>query len=48
MPIQRDGKTYYTQEEVDTRIKASIRRNARQVAQEIVAKNKAFEETQYA
>lgn len=40
MPIQKDGKTYYTQEEVDKRIKASIRKNAREVAKEIVERNK--------
>ena len=40
MPIQKDGRTYYSQEEVDARIKASIRKNAREVAKDIITKNK--------
>ena len=47
MPIKRGGKTYYTQEEVDAHIKASIRRNAKEIAHEIVAKNTAYENAEY-
>jgi len=35
MPIQKDEKTYYTHEEVDKRLKASIRRNAKELVQEL-------------
>ena len=35
MPIQKDWKTYYTMEEVDARLKASIRKNARELVEEL-------------
>jgi hypothetical protein len=35
MPIQHNGKTYYTQEEVDAHIYASIRKNAQEAYVEI-------------
>lgn len=35
MPIQKDGKIYYTIEEVDTRLKASIRKNAQELVVEL-------------
>lgn len=35
MPIIREWKTYYTQEELDKKIYNSIRKNAKEVAIEI-------------
>lgn len=35
MPIIRNWKTYYTIEEVDKKLKESIRKNAKEVAAEI-------------
>ena len=35
MPIKKDWKTYYTLEEVDIRLKNSIRRSAKELVEEL-------------
>jgi len=43
MPIQKDGKTYYTMEEVSQRLDESIERNARELLQDLKKARKEFE-----
>lgn len=49
MPIQKDGKTYYSQEEMDERMEEFIEIRAQKVADEILKRNKEFakQEHQY-
>ena len=43
MPIQRDGKTYYTMKEVSKRLDISIERNAQELLQDLRKVRKEYE-----